>query len=1150
MKLNLLMLLLLIAGNVFSQDQQAAITNSNASVATSVQKDPAPQVLTGSTHIQVSVNTEADDVKQWTIAAVPGSFPSATNIYLPGNLTKVVTIDERGHQSVEFKDKDKKIILRKKQLSDNIKDGYDGWLCTYYIYDEQGRLRFLLQPNAVEWLHNNSWNFSIQGGKGIADEYCFQYEYGIRQRLKTQKNPGAEEIYTVFDKKDRAVFIQDGNMRKKQQWMARLYDARDREVLTGMMNYTGTREELQNYVDGGMIGAAVKNTVLTKDETRTNERDILLKIQQDQTKIYQAGNSIVMEPGFSSDKDISLVMEIEDKKEHFNVNEIASIHENPVPPGIELIPLTITYYDTYDFVKEHSSSFSYEANYTQRIEADNASVGLNNTGKPGLGKITGLKVRTLPNPDDPFTGSWLTTVNFYDTKNRLVQVQSDNYNGGRDIVTNSYDISGNLICKYLVHTNPKNINAALRSIKIKTNMEYDIAGHLIKMYKVINDDVTTKKMIVENEYDINGRLVRKELGVKGSNNGPIGVMDYSYNSTGTMKGINWKYEKNMSSPGTNMDKDKWFAMDMQDAGDNRRQKTWQSAGDMAERKYDMTFDNAHRLLSADFNQKFGDTWAKHAPGNSSFEIDYSTKVGNGIDPLTAYDANGNIKTLSQWGLKLNRSPMIDNLIYKYYPGSNTLQNVADAVSDPKTKLGDFKNLAIDMQADTGQGLRSMSDFQYDANGNLMSDGNNGITASSVQAIQYNYMNLPWRIFIKEKGTITYLYDAAGNKLEKRTLERATAKNNWKEKITVTNYLGDFTYENNQLQCINHEEGRIRVANNAKKINYVYDYFIKDNSGNVRMVLTDEVKTDIYPVASMETGHSKTENALYNNIDVSREKIPNGYPADNYTSPNNKVAKLNGNGNKIGPAIMLKVMAGDQLTFRVSSWYKIKEKKKEERVDILKDLLNAMTNSLAGIGNSKAFATGINKDLIMTPGLTNFLNDQRNTAIEKKPKAFVNWILFDGQYKFVPGSSGFEQVGADGEFKVHLKNNMNITRNGYLYIFVSNETPNVNVYFDNLQVSHIRGPLLEESHYYPFGLTMEGISYKAAGVQENKYKLIGAENNTDLGLNVYETHEGKFDPQLNRVWQSRITPRVILDISNGVINRFSADFPFLHPTLVY
>jgi RHS repeat-associated protein len=92
-------------------------------------------------------------------------------------------------------------------------------------------------------------------------------------------------------------------------------------------------------------------------------------------------------------------------------------------------------------------------------------------------------------------------------------------------------------------------------------------------------------------------------------------------------------------------------------------------------------------------------------------------------------------------------------------------------------------------------------------------------------------------------------------------------------------------------------------------------------------------------------------------------------------------------------------------------------------------------------------------------------------------------------------------------------------NGYLYFYESNETPNVYVFFDNLQVTHIRGPLLEETHFYPFGLTMAGISSKAVGKLENKNdKFQGQPLDDDLGLNWYGFKWRNHDFQIGRFVQ--------------------------------
>jgi len=141
------------------------------------------------------------------------------------------------------------------------------------------------------------------------------------------------------------------------------------------------------------------------------------------------------------------------------------------------------------------------------------------------------------------------------------------------------------------------------------------------------------------------------------------------------------------------------------------------ANDSRLRKYDYSYDAMNRLTAASFNQFTGSSFNKTA------KVDYS--VSN-----LQYDLNGNIKTMNQMGMKIGAasSALIDQLTYSYYSGTNRLQQVIDGANNNASTLGDFKY---------NPATKTSTDYNYDANGNLVQDNNKNIAG-----IAYNYLNQP------------------------------------------------------------------------------------------------------------------------------------------------------------------------------------------------------------------------------------------------------------------------------------------------------------------------------------------------------------------------------------------------------------------------
>ena len=442
-----------------------------------------------------------------------------------------------------------------------------------------------------------------------------------------------------------------------------------------------------------------------------------------------------------------------------------------------------------------------------------SQAGFNNSNFPddasgnGKGALTASVATVLGSSNKIYT------AHYYDIKGRVVKTVQSNPLGGYDVAATVYTFTNKPATVTHTHT------ASGKTTRTEVyTYSYDHADRLLKVEHTLGG---TKITLADYAYDNLGRLQSKSLHGSATNK-----LTYAYNVRGWLTGISGtKFTQNLyynTGNGTARYNGSISSM------------TWKAGNESTVRGYKFTYDGLDRLLNATYGETAG----------------INANTDRFSENVTAYDKNGNIKTLQRYGqTAASGYGLIDNLTFTL--AGNLLNRVDDAAAASAYGGGfEFKD-----------GVKQANEYTYDSNGNLTKDLNKGIST-----ITYNVLNLPNMVTFSDGSTIAYTYGADGTKL--KTVHKTGST------TTTTDYCGNVVYENGVQKLLLTDEGYVTLSDGK------YHYYLKDHQGNNRVVInqsgTVEEANHYYPFGGVFASSGNVQPYKYNGKEYDSKKGLNWY----------------------------------------------------------------------------------------------------------------------------------------------------------------------------------------------------------------------------------------------------------------------------------
>jgi len=643
------------------------------------------------------------------------------------------------------------------------------------------------------------------------------------------------------------------------------------------------------------------------------------------------------------------------------------------------------------------------------------------------------------------TGEFLESVSFYDREGLLIQELAEHHLGGRTRKSTRYNFE----------KMPIQVTSQLHGIAaITVNKEHSYFpnGALRQTTHRIGRDATVQ--LVNYTYGHTGELRQKRV------HNSLASLDFKYNIRGWLTHIN-------EAGGNN----RLFEMRLYyEAGSgvnnwsgNISRVDWKGR-DLVTRRYDYRYDPADRITQAVYA----------VPSRTAENGRYSL---SGI----SYDPNGNLLRFARNNQRTETVfSTVDNLSFNYPPHSNSISKVTDTQTNINFLAQDFKPGS------------SAAPYSYDGNGNLKSNTDKGI-----RDITYNFLNLPSEIRFDSGDRLVFTYAADGTKL-RQEFRPMTGP------IKITNYVGEFVFENMRLDFMLHDEGRAVYEADGT---FRYEYFIKDHLGNVRQVIRPQVTETL--LATMELSRATVEEKDFERIRESRQSGPE----HNVTPGGAHIAWLNGSrGRILGPALEREVQEGEE--FNLSVYGKYRDKGNLHVSPAVFVSSGAKTQLLTQLGElSRVTQLSALPNTVTILSVVDLLI--KEVQAKPSPEAYMMYALYDKDGNLYATGKKALSTKAAGKHEF-LNENIYIGREGRIEAFLVNETGE-DVWFDDFKIRRRTPLIVQESHYDPWGVQLSGLGYQYRGLKENRYLYNGKEHIADRQLSWYDYGARMYDPALGRWW---------------------------------